>query len=146
MTIEIIPYSQIELASDQLDSALKLFMAKSPRLASALTLAGAAEEILGMALEHRGKMSAMRHWYLGKVGNPSADIPEPTWHEHATEENFCRNALKHIRYEEIVIFPYGLEDAAAMMIYRAITNYEWLGLRKTWRIIKFERWFWKWAT
>jgi hypothetical protein len=140
------PYSQIELASEQLDSALKSFMSKSPRYASALTLAGAAEEILGKALEHQGKMSAMRHWYLGKVGDPAIHKPEITWQEHIAKENFARNALKHIRDKEIVVIPYGLEDAAAMMLYRAITNHEWLGLKRTWRMMRFERWFWKWAT
>jgi hypothetical protein len=109
-------------------------------------LAGAAEEILGKALEHQGKMSAMRHRYLGKVGDSAVHKPELTWQEHATEENFSRNALKHLHEDEVVFIPYGLEDAAALMLYRAITNYEWLGLKRTWRMIKFERWFWKWAT
>ncbi len=88
----------------------------------------------------------MRHWYLGKVGNPVIHEPEITWQKHTAEENFARNALKHIRDKEIVVIPYGLEDAAAMMLYRAITNHEWLGIKRTRRMMKFERWFWKWAT
>ena len=140
-------YSQVDLASEQLDSALKLFMAKSPRFASALTLAGAAEEILGKILERQGKMSAIRHWYFGKADNhTTGGEPIPTWQQHAFEENFARNVLKHIQDSEIVTIPFGLEEAAAMMLYRAITNFEWLGLKKSWRMVKFERWFWNWAT
>jgi hypothetical protein len=139
-------YSQVDLASEQLDSALKLFMAEVPRFASALTLAGAAEEILGKVLERQGKMSAMRHWYFGKVANHTGHKPIPTWQQHVSEENFARNILKHIQDSEVVAIPFGLDDAAAMMLYRAITNFEWLGLKKSWRMVKFERWFWKWAT
>ncbi|HEX9010237.1 MAG TPA: hypothetical protein VF804_07715 [Holophagaceae bacterium] len=144
--METIQYSQIDLASEQLDSALKLFMAKTPRFASALTLAGAAEEILGKTLEHQGKTSAMRHWYLGKINNCTGCKPLPTWQQHASEENFARNILKHVHDVKVIAIPFGLEDAAAMMLYRAITNYEWLGLNKSWRMGKFERWFLKWAS
>ncbi len=143
--METTQYSQVDLASEQLDSALKLFMAKAPRFASAVTLAGASEEILGKILERQGKMNAMRHWYLGKAGNHTGCKPTPTWQQHASEENFARNVLKHIHDTEVIAIPFGLEDAAAMMLYRAITNYEWLGLEKSWRMVKFERWFWKWA-
>lgn len=144
--MEAAKYFQVDLASEQLDSALKLFMAKAPLFASALTLAGAAEEILGKVLERQGKMSAMRHWYFGKVCNHTDRELISTWQQHASEENFARNVLKHIHDSEMVAIPFGLEDAAAMMLYRAITNSEWLGLKKSWRMVKFERWFWKWAT
>lgn len=141
-----ISYSRTELAREQLDSALKLFMCKSPRFASALTLAGAAEEILGKALEKEGKLSAIQHWYRGKAGNRSAGEAPLTWKVHAAEENHARNSVKHMQGEDLASIPSGLQDAAAMMLYRACSNCEWLGLAKTWRMRRFDTWFLKWAT
>ncbi len=138
--------SPVSLATEQLDTALKLFMQKCPRYASALTLAGASEEILARMLERQGKLTSLKHWYVNKRLNWPQNWPELKWAEHVKEENFARNAVKHLVIGSSQHIVLDLEDAAAMMIYRACTNYEWLGLERSWRIRRFDTWFGKWAS
>ena len=65
-------HNQIALAAEQLDVAIQLFLDERSDI-SALTLAGAAEEILGNAAKLAGgenalqrayKVSALTHYYL----------------------------------------------------------------------------------
>lgn len=53
-------HRRIDLAQEQLDVALELFLSKRS-LVSALTLAGAAEEIFSKALKFRGKKTALEY-------------------------------------------------------------------------------------
>jgi hypothetical protein len=53
-------YQRIVLATEQLDVALELFLCRRS-FVSALTLAGAAEEILGKALAHRGEAPWLKY-------------------------------------------------------------------------------------
>ena len=46
-------YNRVDLANEQLDDAISLFL--KGRFASALMLASAAEEILGKSLSHSGR-------------------------------------------------------------------------------------------
>ena len=50
-------YDKIDLATEQLDDAISLFLER--HFVSALTLAGAAEEILSKALSHRGDQDSL---------------------------------------------------------------------------------------
>lgn len=136
----------IELASEQLEVALKLFLQKQPSYVASLTLAGAAEEIFARVLEERGETTALRHWYTNKGINQSCREASLTWAKHAAEENHARNASKHLLRPSMEEITLDLQDAAAMMLYRACTNYEWLGHSKTWRMRRFEAWFLRWAT
>jgi hypothetical protein len=125
--------------------ALKLFLQKRPRYASALTLAGASEEIFARLLQSRGEITSLKHWYVNKRLNWPKHWPELTWSAHAAEENFARNAAKHLISGNELSVVFDLEDAAAMMLYRACANYEWLGLVRTWRMRRFDTWFGRWA-
>lgn len=58
-------YARVDLATEQLDMALVLFLEKHSYV-SALTLAGAAEEIFGKALAHQGKEYSLK-WKFGAV-------------------------------------------------------------------------------
>src|SRR5262245_60551046 len=89
-------YSRIELAVEQLDTALSLFLNKQS-LVSALTLAGAAEEILGKALQCRAEQNSLdwkyenTEWWYAKLHKKSLSKKE-----FAENENRARNAAKHI--------------------------------------------------
>lgn len=132
--------SRVDVAKEQLHTAISLFL-KSHNLAAALTLAGAAEEILGAALRLRGQMNALQHWYLGEA----LLAPELSWASFCARENRARNALKHLDQSLDKKESIDLREASAMMIYRACTNYEWLGYKRTKKMRVFERWFWNWA-
>ena len=54
-------YNKVDLAREQLDDAISLFRKK--KFVSALTLAGAAEDILGKALSHRGQQNSLELKY-----------------------------------------------------------------------------------
>jgi hypothetical protein len=56
------PLPRVDLAIEQLDVALELFLSDRSDV-SALTLAGAAEEILGRALALQGKLAAIDEGY-----------------------------------------------------------------------------------
>lgn len=134
--------SRVDLAIEQLHIAISLFL-KSHNLASALTLAGATEEILGAALGMRGQTNALQHWYQGEAQQEL----ELSWASFCARENRARNALKHLdQFSLDTKESIDLRDASAMMIYRACTNYEWLGYKPTKKMRVFERWFWRWAT
>jgi hypothetical protein len=133
--------SRVDLATEQLAIALSLFL-KGQSLVSALTLAGAAEEILARALQRRGKTTALQHWYQ----NSALHAPDLSWASFSCDENRAKNAAKHLNLDGDIEEKIDLRDAAALMLYRACTNYEWLGNKRTKRMRVFERWFWNWAT
>ena len=54
-------YDKLDLATQQLDDAISLFLKR--QFVSALTLAGAAEEILSKALSHRGEQDSLERKY-----------------------------------------------------------------------------------
>lgn len=102
--------SNIEVAHRQLERAIALFMDEQD-FVSALTLAGAAEEILGKLLAEQGKS----HWLesisvaaLVVLGFPKAEHESPEAREAKREianiANFHKNRLKHINVEGTMTF------------------------------------------
>jgi hypothetical protein len=90
----------------------------------------------------QGKRSALQGWYTNEVLND----PRTSWATFSARENRARNVLKHLDgtspdVPEVI----DLREAAAMMIYRACTNYSLLGYRQTKRMRVFNRWFGSWA-
>ena len=59
-------YDKIDLATEQLDNAIPLFLER--QFASALPLARAAEEVLSKALSHRGKQDSVE--WKREASNP----------------------------------------------------------------------------
>jgi hypothetical protein len=136
-------YSKVDLAVEQLGVALRLFLDEKG-YASALTLAGAAEEILGKALEHRGRTNSMQWQYEAEAevfrllhGRPMK------WSEFADERNQARNALKHMRAADEATLTADLEEAAVWMLVRACDNYNRLGLEPTDDMRRFDSWFYE---
>ncbi|KOR41057.1 hypothetical protein ADT25_17850 [Xanthomonas oryzae] len=109
--------SKTEIAKRQLVTACKLYMAGDDYL-SVLTLAGAAEEILGVLLQRSGKTNSLDDIValdrrLG--GNRSRK-------QVSDEINLARNCAKHANNptEDVVSIASGEADA---MLARAIANY-----------------------
>ena len=121
-------YLRIDLATEQLEVALSLFLDKAS-YAGAITLAGAAEEILGMALKRSGKAS-MLDWKLEQT-----NVTYPFLHgkpinrrEFIAQENKTRNALKHFNSGDDESITLDLEYSAWWMLVRACENASRLGI------------------
>ncbi len=134
-------YRRVDLASEQLGVAFRLFLDERS-YAAALTLAGAAEEVLGRAVEHKGKKSSLQEQYEMMAPLDEMLKGKPLkYSQYADEMNEARNALKHMRSPDEITFTADLEMAAVWMLARASSNYERLGLEKTDDMRRFEDWF-----
>jgi hypothetical protein len=133
-------HQRIELAQEQLDVALDLFLSKRS-FVSALTLAGAAEEILGKALKFRGKKTALE--YEHSVVAPVEEFLRRrsfALKDLINEKNRVRNAAKHMEVSEAEVVA-DLEDEALWMLVRACENYKRLDFQSTPRMQEFDDWF-----
>lgn len=119
--------TNLEIAHQQLERAIDLFMGPKDYI-SALTLAGAAEEILGKLLNKRGQS----HWLdeitsgaldaLGFVDDDAySSEGKAARKEVANLANFYKNRCKHFSENDQISFP--VDVKAAEMIDRAISNY-----------------------
>lgn len=150
------PHSRIDLACQQLDVAIELFFAKRS-FVSALTLAGAAEEILGVELRNRGQQNTMARRYAERQRlyerirknrrfYPSVILAPQGWVEFAARENYARNAAKHITDRKTghktydAFFRADPQTASVSMILRAMHNQELLHLPRSELGHKFYGW------
>lgn len=112
--------SKTEIAKRQLDAASQLYLSGGDYLA-VITLAGAAEEILGVLLKRQGKRAMVDQLVELDAsltgGRPFKII--------SNEINKARNALKHANdpSEDLIVVEPG---EALAMLGRAIVNYVWL--------------------
>ena len=134
-------YERVALAKEQLEISIELFLSKRS-MASALTLAGAAEEILGMALRHQGKRTTLQdqHSFIEPLEVLLRKGPY-LWSDFIEEKNRARNAAKHMRLPTDTFIACDLEDEALWMIVRAYDNYNRLDLHPTDLMHEFEDWF-----
>lgn len=127
--------SNLEIAHRQIERAIVLFLDDQDYV-SALTLAGAAEEILGKLLNKEGK----DHWIdrvskraLRALGFRKIELQTPealkAKKEIANIVNRHKNTFKHYNSDGTVTLL--VDVAAAEMIDRAISNYFDLTRRKT---------------
>ena len=136
-------YSRIELALEQLDVALNLFLDKQS-FVSALTLAGAAEEIFGKALQRKPEQNSLdwiyenTEWWWTKLHGKRLSK-----NGFAKMENQARNAAKHIGGSSDMDIAVDLEEAALWMISRACDNLKRLQLPTPKRLIEFNDWFYE---
>ena len=134
-------HNQIALAAEQLDAAIELFLPERSDV-SALTLAGAAEEILGWAVKLAGGENAMQEAYAASaLTHRYLHHQELKWQDFADGENYARNAAKHLKKEDDRAIEVNLRHAAMWMIVRACANYDRLGLDTTDRMREFNNWF-----
>lgn len=112
--------TKLEIAEHQLKKALELFLVDSDYV-SAITLAGAAEEILGKLRAASGEEHALGTFINGCTGVGRAVFSED-WQPSIFAEiaNHYRNGLKHITDSSPMTIP---RSAAVEILDRAIENY-----------------------
>ncbi len=134
-------YQRVELAAEQLDVALELFLS-GRSFVSALTLAGAAEEILGKALVHGNQEPWLEQEYDIVAEPEKIRRGEPYKYKYfLKEKNRVRNAVKHMPDASSSSIDTNMEDEALDMIVRARTNYRLLSLPSTRQMDQFDSWF-----
>ena len=126
--------------------AIELLLARRS-FVSALTLAGAAEEIFGVELKNRGITNALtRRHRLHVMAYSRARRKGPSFKQFAAKQNYARNAAKHLadKFSNAEYDPFlraDLETAAINMILRAIRNQELLCLPKSESATRFYGWY-----
>ncbi|OXJ26015.1 hypothetical protein CFB82_36720 [Burkholderia sp. HI2714] len=126
-------YRRIDLALAQLDAALRLFL-EYREFAAAITLAGAAEEVLGKEVNRRGRQVALDRRVIRYAARDRKDA--------IAEANRVRNALKHFGDHEQSDITADLEEAARWMLERACENAHQLELEIP-RSDAFGAWYYK---
>jgi hypothetical protein len=119
---------RVDLALEQLEMALVAFVERH-RFASAITLASAAERVLGEALRNRGQQ-VDADWKFD-----TTDLAHTKLHGRPLDretfndaENCVANALRHFDKTNAPDFEADLEEAACWMLVRACENAHRLGL------------------
>jgi hypothetical protein len=110
---------KIEIATVQIETAIDLYYLEN--YASAITLAGAAEELLGSILNHNSELTILAElvpWYKDEYKT------EISFKDLSSGMNEVRNELKHshtypdLNYEVEVTEPHAMQ-----MLQRSIVNY-----------------------
>ena len=133
-------YDRVDLATQQLNVAISLFL-KRKSFVAALTLAGAAEEILGEALSQRGQQNSLELKY--EVMEPILIMRHQTKEDFIEDENRALIAVTHMASASDQSVTLDLEEAAYSMIDRACDNYDLLGLPRTATMRAFDNWFYE---
>ena len=134
-------HQRLELAREQLDVALEMFLSQRS-MVSALTLAGAAEEILGKEVSERGGQNSLEQHFdaVGealKLLDRTQSSVEDLKKRFQKKKNLARNAAKHSGVD----LSADIEDEALWMLVRACHNYRLLQLDVTPRMEDFDDWF-----
>ncbi|ARL49462.1 Uncharacterised protein [Burkholderia pseudomallei] len=119
---------RVDFALEQLEMALVAFVERH-RFASAITLASAAERVLGEALRHGGKQAGV-DWKFD-----AADLEHTKLHGRPLDRKIFNdadtcvaNTLRHFDKADAPDFEADLEEAACWMLVRACENAHQLGL------------------
>ena len=128
--------SQIEIAVHQLEKSISLFINEKDFIC-AITLAGAADGILGGLLKRQGKKTthdqhkeALRKYSHGLTDKELNDL----------HLNMVRNDFKHITREEHETKDYALETESILYITRGVSNYILLKRELTSKMVEFINW------
>ena len=114
--------AKLEIAERQLFHSIELYIA-GDHLISAITLAGAAEEILGKLVARKGKQTALEEKVETLCKMFEVVFKEPGNRKAFIElRNKARNELKHIGNGEFAEM--SLEDEVVKLLNRAIKNYK----------------------
>ncbi len=131
-TVTLRSYDKKCIALAQLESALRLYGSRDSHedLLSVITLAGAAEEILGKLIERRGKNNALDSLKattaaVYKYLFPGDVMDDKILKRSADRANRARNALKHLDAGGNPTVELDLPQEAVDILTRAIDNY-WL--------------------
>lgn len=107
--------SKIDAAVDQLDWSIKLFLDHQAYV-SAITLAGAAEEIVGQVLGEKAVFNQLKKTFAERFGLPEKLVSQ-------SYLNKTKNWLKHWQaLQDDEALSIALEDEAVQYIVRGLTN------------------------
>ena len=116
-------YYREELALQQLETALHLYF-EGKDYASAITLAGVADEIFGQLLRATGRENSLDEMTKAVVAIQEKLFGEAIEPSHvAWRANHARNSLKHWNFGDPEIVKLDLAEEARDMANRAIDNY-----------------------
>ncbi|MPW18173.1 hypothetical protein GCT13_14940 [Paraburkholderia sp. CNPSo 3157] len=120
--------NRVDLAREQLEMALDAFLERH-RFASAITLASAAERVLGQALRQSGK-PAVLDWKFEATDLVHTELHGKSLDKGAftDAENRVSSALCYFDKTSAPDFEADLEEAACWMLVRACENAHRLGL------------------
>lgn len=108
-----------DVALIQLERAIRLYLEGD--FISALTLAGAAEEILGKQIKSRLNAFEEQVTIIDSILTKWGVITDKK--DIRNHLNYPRNSLKHLKVGEREDFNYSFTEAALELIERAISNY-----------------------
>lgn len=114
---------RIDLALSQLETALRLFE-EGREYASAITLAGAADEVFGKFLAATGRETSLESLKraVGEIHmNLYGEVTPPK--QIADRANRAKNSLKHWDHGDPEIVKLDLQVEARDLLHRAIDNY-----------------------
>ncbi|MDO8270595.1 MAG: hypothetical protein Q7U82_01570 [Gammaproteobacteria bacterium] len=130
----------MDIARIQMDRAIELFLTDKDYV-SAITLAGAAEEVLGKILKHNfpDETTSLEDMIKGTQILSKGRCSDPK--EYETKAlvsliNFFRDHLKH--YKEDAVLTFDSADEAVSLIDRAITNYWRITFQETPNMVRFK--------
>ena len=119
------PYHKQTIGLMQIETALKLYF-EGQDYFSAITLAGAAEEIFGKLLSTRGIENSLESITAASTAIHQKLFGSPVARKDiADRANRARNALKHVELNESQMVSLDPKEEAKDMLQRAVDNY-WL--------------------
>ena len=122
MTLSTI--NKLDIALSQLDTALDLYFNGGDKI-SVLTLAGAAEEILGRYVENKGSKSALAHQvhWICEFHKKQFGIYPPSEKPIYHRANYARNSFKHMNGGNDIEVTVDIDEEVCDMLNRAVDNY-----------------------
>ncbi|WGO96685.1 hypothetical protein QFX18_11570 [Saccharophagus degradans] len=137
--------SSEKIALEQLETAIRLYE-DSEEYISVITLAGAAEEILGKACREKGIRTALEdvqhNFYLYrklKFGNCADEEKKKSERFISDNENYARNKAKHVNPVVEPTLHFSAQDEARGLLNRALSNWWALGKPYTPSMLKFSQ-------
>jgi hypothetical protein len=131
---ERITYQRFQLAGNQLETAIMLFLTNTDKL-SAITLAGAADVILCELVNREGKKNFTDLLYEKENGERDRE-------EIGREINnlLCINALKHFDKDDEEHIDLDVDECAVTAILKGLANYNMLDGKDDKLILAFRYW------
>ena len=144
MNLEVVTetLTNFDIAERQLDRSIQLFLDEKDYISS-LTLAGAAEEILGKLLNKKGETHTLSELIEaclelnGITENSSASEVKKAEKGIANTANYYKNRVKHFNDAESLTF--SVDCFAAEIIDRAMENYWKYTQKETLQMERFKK-------
>jgi len=131
-------YTRLELAANQLDAAIGLFVSGGDRF-SVISLAGAADVLLSRLVINIGRVNFTESEMSRAVERGGEAITREKLGKRMNDTLFI-NQLKHMDDEEDGFVAFDPEECALAAILKAIANYVQLGGRNKDSVLAFMAW------